>query len=667
MAAPSNLSLFGLPFTTGLNEADFNSPASSNSLSQLFGINAPTGPFLPQGTVSPLSDLFSQIPTGLANNQVTYTANNVTSDPGSMFLPTGSQWTPKPGYDIVYGVRQGTYGHFQIPSADVANAAQKYGIQVFGTPLTQQDINYHNNPSGGANQPGVVTGGTNNSTTSGGTNNNTVTTGGTNTNTNTNSNTTTNTNTTPQLPALDQTRQNYLNAIDAYIKSLPEYQYQSTITDDMRRALNLPGMAELQMNQQANPAFNAANFVSGTNRSGLPFIPGSAPPEGFQWKWFDPDGASGLQPANYALAPMADFFNRLPGSDLEDLQTLVNTFNDPKYANKYISGDNLGALGNLLMKGQNGQRAQLAPQESLAQLYPLLQRSDVTSYANALMNSVAGQLGSSYSPNYNVYNDIGDPTKVSNYFNAVNNALSLNKLPTISDLLASGTRKLDSSNFYQGQALDFYSPQDAPPAFFQYMLRDPDGTGGLPSMYNLRMKGAPNTQYDANQILNVLNDPRYSGMLGSFSNIPQNIFGTVLNTNGDQMFRILDSYKFPGGAGGPIGTGTQNTNTQSTGSGAAGGPALESTRWQPTAQDTINANQQQADMANTTQTQATALNGLYGSGGGGTTGLPNTPTPSTPNTTTTPDPNKPDPFSGLPTPTTGYQRPPKFWSPWAGF
>lgn len=640
---------------------------TGSGLSGLFGANAPTGPSLPAGTVSPISDMFSQVPTGLANNPVTYQANNVTSDPGQLALPTGSQWTPRPGYSIVYGVRQGAWGHYQIPDADLPNALQKYGIQTMGAPLNPDAIAYHNNPRGGATQvssPGTAAGG-NNTPPGGGP---VVTTpppsapppppsGGTD-------------NTTPpptppppQLPALDAQRQAYLTAIDNYIKSQSQYQYAPTITDEMRRAMNLPGMAELQMNQQANPTFNAANFVGLNSKDGLPFIPGSAPPQGFKWKWVDPDGANGPAPANYALTPSQDIFNQLPGTELEDLSQIMQIFNDPKYANKYLSKDNLGVLSNFLLPGQNGQRASLAPQDSISQLYPLMQREDVANYVNSLSRSVAGQLGSGYGPNYNVFNDISDPTKVRNYLNATNNALSLNNLPSLSDVLRGGSRTIGNDQFYQGKALDFYSPQENAPAFFQYLLGDFDGSGANPETYGLRMKGAPQTKFDAEQILETLNNSKFKGMFPTppLSNINQNIFSQALNTSGDSIWTLLNAYKFPGGNGGPANN--NNQSFQSTGNGAPGGAPLPSVGY-----DTMVTQQSGAQERAARDAADASRISLYGGTGTGnlnTTPAPTT-TPTTPTTTpTTTNPgSRPDPFAGINAPATS-GRPPKFYSPWS--
>jgi len=644
------LSLFGF----GGSEQGSSTPSTSSP----FG-GPTTGPFLPQGTVSPLSDLFSQIPTGLANNSVTYTPNtSINTNPGAMFLPTGSQWTPRAGYDIVYGVKNGTYGHFQIPSADVANAAEKYGIGVMGSPLSVSQINYHNNPSGGPNQtqtPGTPPPSGSPST---------PTTPSGSPTTPTTPPVTPSTPTTPQLPALDANRQRYLDAIDAYVRSQNQYQYAPSITDEMRRAMNLPGMAELQMNQAANPTFNPANFANVTSRDGLPFIPGSAAPQGFKWQWLDPDGTAGLAPSNYALTPDANFFDALPGSEVDDLKTLVGTLNDPKYANKYI-GDlsSLGRFGNLLMGGQNGDRVSLAPQESINQLFPLLQRQDVYNYVSSLIGGVSGQLGSQYGPDYKLSRDIGDPTKVTNYFNTVNNALGKNFLPSIQDILGGNQRTLDNSQFYQGKSLDFYQPQNAAPAFFQYLLEDRDGTGPLPSTYGLRLKGAPDTRFDANKILETLNNPQYQRMIGANSNLAPygNIFTSILNSEGNPIFKLLDSYKFPGGEGGPpsTGTGSGSLYSQSVSPGGAGGPSLSMERWTPSASDTLNANQQQADMAKNTTTQANSLNSvpsIYG-GGDGTAGLG-----STPSTTTTPAPFTPS--TGTTPPATDTRKP-SFFTPYS--
>jgi len=659
-------SLFNGTLPTGTGTTPGGTGGTSyGGLNGIFGSGAVTGPSLPAGTISPTSDLFSQIPSGLANNPVTYQANNVTSDPGQLALPTGSQWTPRPGYSIVYGVRQGAWGHYQIPDADLPNALQKYGIQTMGAPLNPDAIAYHNNPRGGATQvssPGTAGG--NNTPPGGGP---VVTTpppsapppppsGGTD-------------NTTPpptppppQLPALDAQRQAYLTAIDNYIKSQSQYQYAPTITDEMRRAMNLPGMAELQMNQQANPTFNAANFVGLNSKDGLPFIPGSAPPQGFKWKWVDPDGANGPAPANYALTPSQDIFNQLPGTELEDLSQIMQIFNDPKYANKYLSKDNLGVLSNFLLPGQNGQRASLAPQDSISQLYPLMQREDVANYVNSLSRSVAGQLGSGYGPNYNVFNDISDPTKVRNYLNATNNALSLNYLPSLSDVLGGGSRTIGNDQFYQGKALDFYSPQENAPAFFQYLLGDFDGSGSAPETYGLRMKGAPQTKFDAEQILETLNNSKFKGMFPtpSLSNINQNIFSQALNTSGDSIWTLLNAYKFPGGNGGPANN--NNQSFQSTGNGAPGGAPLP-----PVGYDTMVTQQSGAQEQAARNAADASRVKLYG-GGGGTGDLVNTTPP--PGGTTTPPPStttpgtKTDPFAGITPPATS-GRPNKFYSPWS--
>lgn len=643
------------------------------SLQGLFGASAPTGPALPAGTVSPLSDLFSQIPTGLANNSVTHTPNNnISMSGGPLMLPVGSQWTPRPGYSIVYGMRQGVYGHYQIPDSDLSGALDKYGIQVMGAPLSQQDINYHNNPKGGPQQTGVVTVGSNGQVlvngqptgSGGGTQTNTppidTTTGGGQVTTppTGGGQTTPPPPSGPQLPALNTQRQSYLDAIDRYIRSQSQYQYAPTITDEMRRAMNLPGMAELQMNQAANPQFNAANFSNVTSADGLPFIPGSAAPDGFKWKWWDPDGSSGLAPANYTLEASSDIFNKLPGNLTEDLQAIVNTFNDPKFANKYLSTDGLGIFGNLLSKGTGGNRYQLAPQESLNQVMPLLEREDIFRYIAPLLNSVSGQLGSSYAPGYNFFRDINDPQKLQQYFGAANDALSLNFLPTIGDVLGGTRRTLDDNQFYQGRALDFYSPQTKAPAFFQYLLEDRDGAGALPSTYGLRMMGAPNTKYDAEQILQTLNNSNYRGMINPQSaNINPSIFTQIMGMDGNPLWKLLDAYKFPGGQGGPAGQQT-TTGTGGTGTGAPGGPALMSERWMPTAQDTINANKQAADMAENTSKQAS----LYG-GGDGTAGLGSTPPPSTPppGGSTLP----PNPFAGTTPPATTTDRKPSFFTPYS--
>jgi len=655
-----------------------------NGLTGAFGAGATTGPALPPGTVSPVSTLFSQIPTGLANSTTQSTTTpsgdvisgyrvdngntNINTNPGNMFLPTGSQWTPRAGYDIVYGVKNGTYGHFQIPSADVPNAMEKYGIGVMGSPLSVSQINYHNNPAGGPNQtqtPGTPPPTTPPVTPPGGSTPPVDPPGGGGS--------------TPPpppppgpptLPALDTKRQAYLTAIDNFIKSQPGKSY-ATVDDSLRRAFNLPGMAELQMNQQANPKIDPNNFIE--NPEGNAFIPGAAPPSGFKWYWTDPDGTTGPNPGNYGLVPNTSFFNDLPGNNIEDLQTLVDTYNNPSYANKYSPlrlTDLLGDWGKFLNfkpQGATGQRASLAPMESISQLSPFMQRSDLYQYFNQLLNSVSGRLGPNYAPNYSVFNDVNDPTKVTNYFNSVNDALGLANLPSLKDVLGGGTRQLGNDQFYQGKSLDFYSPQSAAPAFFQYLLGDFDGASGPnPQTYALRMKGAPDTRYAADQILQTLNNPDLANMFPSsqLSNINQNIFSTTMGVNGNPLWKVLDSYKFPGGAGGP--SQFSQSGSDQISAGGAGGPELASNRWIPSLQDTITANQQQADMNRNTQTQATSLNALY-PGGTGTVNLGNTPPPggSTP-TTTTPPGDKPDPFAGVNTPYNAgtSNRPPKFYSPY---
>lgn len=640
------------------------------SLQGLFGATAPTGPALPTGTVSPLSQLFSQIPTGLANNSVTHTPNNnISMSGGPLMLPVGSQWTPRPGYSIVYGMRQGVYGHYQIPDSDLSGALDKYGIQVMGAPLSPQDINYHNNPKGGPQQTGVVTVGSNGQVL---VNGQPITGGGSQ-------------NTPPidppgggsqpppppppppdppsgpQLPALDQRRQAYLTAIDNYIKS--QRPYAGTIDDALRRSFNLPGMAELQMNQLANPRATPSNFV-GPSTEGQPFIPGAAPPAGFKWMWTDPDD-SGPNPGNYGLVPSQSFFDDLPGSNMEDLQQLVATFNDPTYANKYVPPTQnlssvLGDWGKFILPGQNGARASLAPQASIDMLTPFMQNQDAYSYARSLMNSVKSQLGSKYN-NFDPYSASGlsNPTELQGFLGAVNSKLPLNNLPTLDALMSSlkRGRTLEDKDFYN-TPLDFYTPETGPPAFFQYLLEDRDGSGPLPSSYGLRMRGAPQTKYDANQILQTLNNPQYRGMVNLQSaNITPSIFTQMMGMDGNPLWKLLDAYKFPGGEGGPAGQQT-TTGTGGTGTGAPGGPALMSERWMPTAQDTINANKQAADMAENTSKQAS----LYG-GGDGTAGLGSTPPPSTPppGGSTLP----PNPFAGTTPPATTTDRKPSFFTPYS--
>lgn len=657
----------------------------SGGLQGLFGANAPTGPATPTGTVSPLSDLFKDIPTGLANNDVTHTPNNNITVGGSPYmLRTGQTFAPKPGYSIIHGLHQGAYGYYEIPTADIANSAQKYGIFNLGQgPLTTSQMAQMNDPSGyqagkysaannwGFNQTGgwvgtnPGTGGTN----SGGT-------GGTGTGTNGGASTTT-TNpppstptppAAPPLPELTGSRQSYLAAIDNYIKSQRPY---ATIDDALRRSFNLPGLAELQMNQQANPQANANNFVG--NTAGMPFIPGSAPPQGFKWMWNDPDG-SGSNPGNFGLVPTESFFNDLPGSNIQDLQSLVDTYNSSTYANKYLPTNLSSVLGpwgnfiNTAAQGATGQRATLAPMESINLLAPMLENPDVSNYLGQLLSSVSGRMGSQYN-NFDPFKNLNDPTKLGNFFQRANEQLGLLNLPSIDSVLGSyrGGATLGRDQFYNAP-LDFYQPTEAAPAFFQYLLQDLDGGGANPATYGLRMRGAPNTQYDANQVLQTLNDPHFRGMFSASSNINPNIFTQTLNAEGNPIFRILDAYKFPGGAGGPMGT--TSTPTQQIGTGAPGGPQLSMERWTPGAGE-------QSGAAEAAQRQAadSRWQSLYG-GGFGTGDLNNQSPPPSGGTTppgTTPPPatttgDKPNPFSGVTPPaTSGYQRPPKFWSPWAGF
>jgi len=430
--------------------------------------------------------------------------------------------------------------------------------------------------------------------------------------------------------------------------------------------MNLPGMAELQMNQQANPTFNAANFVGLNSKDGLPFIPGSAPPQGFKWKWVDPDGANGPAPANYTLQPDQDIFNRLPGSHLEDLNQIMQIYNDPKYANKYLSPEsfnNLGRFSNLFTPGKDGNRVGMAPEESISQVFPFMQRDDLFNYFNSLTRSVQGQMGAKYAGNYNVFQDLSDPTKVRDYMSAANNALSLNYLPSLSDVLRGGSRTIGNDQFYQGKALDFYSPQENAPAFFHYLLGDFDGSGSAPETYGLRMKGAPQTKYDAEQILETLNNSKYKGMFPtpSLSNINQNIFSQGLNTSGDSIWNILKSYQFPNGAGGPANN-NNNQSFQSTGNGAPGGAPLP-----PVGYDTMVTQQSGAQEQAARNAADASRVKLYG-GGGGTGDLVNTTPP--PGGTTTPPPStttpgtKTDPFAGITPPATS-GRPNKFYSPWS--
>ena len=180
------------------------------------------------------------------------------------------------------------------------------------------------------------------------------------------------------------------------------------------------------------------------------------------------------------------------------------------------------------------------------------------------------------------------------------------------------------------------------------------------------MRGAPQTKYDAEQVLQTLNNPLYKNMFSTQSNINPNIFTQTLNMEGNPIFKILDAYKFPGGAGGPAGGGSQNNNL---GTGQQQ-QQLSMERWVPGTNEQTGAQEAARRQAENSKWQS-----LYG-GGFGTGDLNNqSPPPSggtTPPGTTTPPAtttgDKPNPFSGVTPPaTSGYQRPPKFWSPWAGF
>ncbi len=659
-------SLFNGTLPTGTGTTPGGTGGTSyGGLNGIFGSGAVTGPSLPAGTISPTSDLFSQIPSGLANNPVTYQANNVTSDPGPMALPTGSQWTPRPGYSIVYGVRQGAWGHYQIPDADLPNALQKYGIQTMGAPLNPDAIAYHNNPRGGATQvssPGTAGG--NNTPPGGGP---VVTTppppppppgGGTD-------NTTPPPPPPPPLPELTGDRRNYLTAIDNFLRSQRPH---ATIDDALRRSFNLPGMAELQMNQRANPQGDPNNFLGEFNGRG--YIPGAAPPTGFKWAWSDPDQtdtSNGPNPGNYALAPTADYFSQLPGDNYSDLQELIKTYTDPTYANKYnpLRSDLqriLGDYSQFVNYDSTGKRISgLAPAESFNQLAPFMGNPDLWNYSKKLISTVGGQLGSQFN-NFNLWGSLNDPNKIRDFIGALNTALPLNFLPSFNDLKSGSSRTLGNDQFYQGKALDFYSPQTNAPAFFQYLLGDFDGTGSAPETYGLRMKGAPQTKYDAEQILETLNNPQYKGMFPtpSLSNINQNIFSQGLNASGDSIWNILKAYQFPNGAGGPA---NSNQSFLATGNGAPGGDPLPKVGY-----DTMVTQQSGAQERAARQAEDASRIRLYG-GGGGTGDLTNTTPPpggttTPPPTSTTPPGPKPDPFAGINAPATS-GRPPKFYSPWS--
>lgn len=470
------------------------------------------------------------------------------------------------------------------------------------------------------------------------------------------------------LPTLDAQRQRYLEAIDAFVRSQNPY---AAITDDLRRQFNLPTQVELQMNQRANPRGNPSNFLNNTLPTGAAFTPGSAPPTGFKWAWIDPDGNQGPHPGNYALTPSQSFFNDLPGSKIEDLQTLVRTLNDPAYQNKLLPSRSflsspgvLGDIGNFITTDQSGRNYSLAPQQSIDMLLPFMQNQDLYSYFQDILGTAAPKLGRSFAaaaqnPRQFIFDNINNTSLLSDFFNRTNAQLRRDRLPTIQDLLAGSTGSQVGNENFANAPLDFYRPNTPPPAFFQYLLNDPDGAGtGAPERYMLTPSRNPMMRSEAEQMLATLNNRDLPFGLA----IPNNfstIFSSQLNANNQPVYAINQNYRFPqqDPAGGPTS--------------GAGGPSNIVSGPMVGADPNSYQRGLLEERSGTTPPANPGMVALYGTGFG-TANLAQTPAPGSGGTTpptggspTTPTSGAGNPFAGVTPPATTPSRPPAFYTPWS--
>jgi len=346
---------------------------------------------------------------------------------------------------------------------------------------------------------------------------------------------------------------------------------------------------------------------------------------------------------------------------MEDLRSLVSTLNDPKFTNKLLPSrtllaNSLGDMANFITTDQSGRQYSLAPDASINMLMPFMENSAVYSYFRDLLGTAAPKLGREFSeaardPRQFMFNNVNNTSVLSDFFNRINTTLRRDKLPSLQDLLAGSSGNQIGNENFANTPLDFYRPNTPPPAFFQYLLNDPDGTGGAPERYMLTPSRNPLMRSEAEQMLATLNNRDLPFGIG----LPQNfssIFSSQLNANNQPVYSINSAYRFPqqdpantptsgGGLPGNVYTGPPN--------GGAGSEPVNPGSRNPEASDSMVS--------------------LYGTGFGTST-LGSTPapgsggSPSTPSSPTTPG-TTPNPFAGITPPATSGNRPPAFYTPWS--